>query len=85
MPGAGDAVERKDGIGIVRDTDMACLWRSSGRVWNGVSSRVVSIRLKLDTRAARPLFLTTVSVYVHHLYIGPVRKRRISSLTTYGA
>ena len=49
-------LERNEGVGIVIDTDMACLCRSSGRVWNAVSSGVVSIRLKLDNQAARPLY-----------------------------
>ena len=30
--GLGEAVERNEGVGIVFNTDMVCLWGSSGRV-----------------------------------------------------
>ena len=38
---------------------------SGGRVWNAVSSRVVSIRLKQDNQAARPLIPWLVCMHVH--------------------
>ena len=47
VPGAGERVERNEGVGIVLSPSMVRCWKDGGSVWNPVSSRIVSARLKL--------------------------------------
>ncbi len=61
-------MERNEGVGIVLDPGMVSLWKKGGQVWNPVSSRVVSARLKLSDQVAsasarRPFYVSVVSVY----------------------
>ena len=71
VPGTGEKVERNEGVGIVMDPSMVSCWKNGGEVWNPVSSRIVSARLKLSDQAAvaptrgrsQPLFVSVVSVY----------------------
>ena len=71
VPGTGEKVERNEGVGIVMNPSMVSCWKNGGEVWNPVSSRIVSARLKLSDQAAvaptrgrsQPLFVSVVSVY----------------------
>ena len=38
VPGAGERVERNEGVGIVLSTSMVRCWKDGGSVWNPVSS-----------------------------------------------
>ena len=48
IPGDTDIMERSEGVGIVLDPHLAEAWRRAGEVWEGVSSRIVMARVKLD-------------------------------------
>ena len=71
IPGDGEKVERNEGVGIVLDPCMAENWKESGEVWNPISSRIVTARLKLCDKVTgrlmrkkqTPVFGFVVSVY----------------------
>ena len=70
VPGEGVKVERNEGMAIVLDPCMVKNWKDGGEVWEPVSSRVVSARLKLsDGLEGRvsgkkcPVYCSVVSVY----------------------
>ena len=70
VPGKGVKVERNEGVAIVLDPCMVKNWKDGGKVWEPVSSRVVSARLKLsDGLEGRvsgkkcPVYCSVVSVY----------------------
>ena len=70
VPGEGVKVERNEGVAVVLDPCMVKNWKDGGEVWEPVSSRVVSARLKLsDGLEGRvsgkkcPVYCSDVSVY----------------------
>lgn len=71
VPGKSEKGERNEGVGIVMDPCMGESWKECGEVWNPVSSRIVSARLRIcDNAAGRsprgrrgPVFGVVVSVY----------------------
>ena len=50
--GEGPAV-RKEGVGIALDERATAAWKEAGQVWNAVSSRIVTARLKLTSVGQR--------------------------------
>ena len=50
VPSSGEAVDRKEGVGIVLDPGMTVAWRSAGDEWkvHVFSSRLVLAWLKLE-------------------------------------
>ena len=71
IPGQGERVERNEGVGIVLDPSMAESWRECGEVWNPISSRIVTARLRICDKAVAgstrgksgPVYGVVVSVY----------------------
>ena len=69
--GEGPAV-RKEGVGIALDERATAAWKEAGQVWNAVSSRIVTARLKLTSvgqrraggsRETRSTHIYIISVY----------------------
>jgi len=46
IPQDGTAVVRREGVGIVLNFTAAAAWRAAGEVWNSVSSKLITARLK---------------------------------------
>ena len=63
IPEVGEPVMRNEGVGIVLDPFMAECWRNGGAIWNAVSSRIVTARLRMSNKDGKPWFLSVVSVY----------------------
>ena len=46
LPSDNEQVERNEGVGIVLD-EAAAVWKEAGEIWEAVSSRIVTARIKL--------------------------------------
>ena len=47
MPSGDGSAIRKEGVGIALDGKATAAWRAAGEVWEAVSSRIATARLKL--------------------------------------
>ena len=62
-------ITRNERVAVVLDPALTVAWKEAGGVWEAVSSRIVSARLKISVKKCqkscdqRPSFLTMVSVY----------------------
>ena len=73
MPTAENDAQRGEGVGILLSPVGFNAWHAVGDAWCAVSSRIVSVRLKLASAAQRQaggcrcssdIFLTVISVYL---------------------
>ena len=73
MPDESEPQVRNEGVGIVLNERATTAWKDAGEIWEAVSSRVVSARLKIvrrgqrrpgGSRETRNTYLSVVSVYV---------------------
>ena len=92
VPGSDEKVERNEGVvevHIMLDSSMGSCWKNCGKVWNPVSSHIVSAGLKLSDqimaasarRRSQPLYASVISVYAP--LMGQVMKIKTSSLMIY--
>ena len=50
LPGDQERASRNEGVGIALDKKATVAWKGAGEVWEAVSSRIISTRLKwVDT------------------------------------
>ena len=72
LPKDGEPAVRNEGVGILLDERATAAWKEAGEVWNAVSSRVVTARLKLvgagqrkpgGSREKKNTYLSVVCVY----------------------
>ena len=66
IPGAGDVVARREGVGIVLDKRATAAWKLAGKLWKPVSSRVIMVRLKWTQQCwqgSDETFVTIVCAY----------------------
>ena len=47
LPVGDDNATRREGVGIALDEKATAAWRAAGEIWEAVSSRIVTARLKL--------------------------------------
>ena len=84
LPVGDDNATRREGVGIALDEKAPAAWRATGEIWEAVSSRIVTARLKLarlgqrmigGSRERSDTFVTVISVYAPtakappHLYV----------------
>ena len=46
LPGDQERASRNEGVGIALDEKATVAWKNAGEVWEAVSSRIISARLK---------------------------------------
>ena len=46
LPGDQERASRNEGVGIALDEKATLAWKNAGEVWEAVSSRIISARLK---------------------------------------
>ena len=71
LPKDGEPAVRNEGVGILLDKRATAAWKKVGEVWNAISSRIVTARLKLvDAGQRKPggsreknTYLSVVCVY----------------------
>ena len=72
LPGEEERKKRNEGVGITLSKFATVAWREAGEKWEAVSSRIISVRLKLSkrrqrrpgrTREPHNFFATIISVY----------------------
>lgn len=72
LPSDDMIASRNEGVGIALDERATVAWKKAGEVWNAVSSRIVTARLKLCSagqrgpsgyRERRDMFITVLSMY----------------------
>lgn len=87
LPASEDMAIRNEGVGILLDGRAAAAWRQAGEVWEAVSSRVITARLKWVGRGQRRnggsretsnVFVTVVCVYAPTARAPPGVKEKFS-------
>ena len=72
LPKDGEPAVRNEGVGILLDERATAAWKEAGEVWNDISSRIVTARLKLvgagqrkpgGSREKKNTYLSVVCVY----------------------
>ena len=65
IPGESERFERNESVGVILDPCMGESWRDCSKVWNPVSSRIVTARQKICNMAWKrgPGYGVMVSVY----------------------
>ena len=72
LPKDGEPAVRNEGVGILLDERATAAWKEAGEVWNAISSRIVTARLKLvgagqrkpgGSREKKNTYLSVVCVY----------------------
>ena len=72
LPSEGEPAIRNEGVGIALDREATAAWKEAGETWEAVSSRIVTMRMKLahvgqrrpgGGRETSNIFVTVISVY----------------------
>ena len=66
-PGEEDNRRRGEGVALVLNRDTTSAWRAGSCVWNAVSSRIVSVRLKYCAADGPDVWLTLVTFMLQRL------------------